>query len=32
MQGPQYYFKTLFSSVYSVVIYIENLTQGKVTN
>jgi len=28
MQGPQY----LFNSVYSVIIYIENLTEGKVTN
>jgi len=24
--------KTLFSSVYSVIIYIENLTEGKVRN
>jgi len=24
--------KTLFSSVYSVIIYIENVTDGKVTN
>jgi len=24
--------KTLFSSVYSVIIYMENLTKGKVTN
>jgi len=24
--------KTLFSSVYSVIIYIENLTEGKVAN
>jgi len=37
MQGPQYslatiLLKALFCSVYSVIIYIENLTEGKVTN
>jgi len=31
MKGPRYYLRQ-FSSVYSVIIYMENLTEGKVTN